>query len=458
MPNGIEQPNNPILKAVIFLVLIFSQHTADAQFWNGPINKILEETRWEAFSHHYIENKDDYRQGGSSLQVIEESAHTGVTGGYFVDRPVTVTFEYKYNRDNRFDNVDESLEILYDSPTGLKELSLPDTNNLWCTKSFYLSFDPMFVQWSILFAAGSNSEVLFDNFNIEPTNNVQPESCSDSANNNGQGSNLPSNGFTPALSGIIGLLLNEDDGDQGEPAIYGYVLLPEGLLAPVGGVTVEIQTFPLDFDFSSPFIETSQIEVTIPEGASSIPYELPFLVEGDAVTREIQYKCLSGCTALDLATGGFWSTVTGTTDFFGASDFDVNTRTEVPIALEPGTRYTGTISFPNGFLASGGEQIVVTVTEVVSGFGIPESFSFFYYPESGDNEIIFDVAAPTDSTSELWRIEIQCNSCDSGLVGDPTYITNIGAAPLTTSSNLAAVWIKEFDLTGFDVELLLGAP
>lgn len=421
-----------------------------AQFENNPISKILDLTDYYAFSDRHKERRDDFTFGEASLQVLPEQENNGVTGGFFIPEFVTVTFDYKYVSASDI----ETLEVLYDSPEGLVFKSLPETNDQWCTRSYYVPQSAVF-QWSILFTNISPpfSEVLFDHFRIESGNRVKPWRCFDPSNEPAP----PETNAAQIMPSILGLLLAESETttEPERPRVLGTLSLPNGVVAPAGGVEVEIKTFPIAFDFSGPSFETSSDTVTIPAGASEVDYEFPFLVSGDGVTRELEYECLKGCAEIDVTTGGFWSNTTGTTDFFGASSYDVNTSVNVPVTLEPADSYAGVIDFPGTEVASGEEQIVISVEQATSGFEFPVVFSFYYYPEAGDPMIPFEIGVPTDSSTLGWDIRITCNSCSEAWEDESQYISRPAGYELTRSAAASYRFQTNTDYNNIFVELLL---
>lgn len=448
------------IRSVCLVCLCFFGFSSlsQGQFENNPIAQALDLTTRQVFSDRYRVRSDDFTKGGSSLEVLPSLSPTsGVTGGYFVEDFVTVTFDYKYTQNDS--SVSEDLEFTYGSPDGILAKLLPDTNGEWCTRSYYVGANVGSVQWTILFEqlSGETSEVLFDNFRIEAGNNVQDWECNKVVEPPVSRVTNSARAVVPMLS----LLLLQDGSDQpSEPtepdpfSVFGEISLPSGMVAPVGGLEVEIFTFPIDFRFQDLFIESSRVTIEIPQGQQKSDYRLPFLVSGVGLTRQIEYSCIKGCQELGLATGGFWSTVTGTTDFFGATDFDVNSSSNVPITLEAADSFTGSIAFPVGQVATGDEQIVVNVREVISGFGFPITFSFYYYPEAGDTQIALEIGVPTDSSSNGWVIDIRCNGCSDALADGPQYVVKPSGYALVGSASTSYRFASGTDFDNVDVVLL----
>ncbi|GHA20729.1 hypothetical protein GCM10008090_33320 [Arenicella chitinivorans] len=425
-----------------------------AQFENDLIAKILDLATYQPFSDRYQTRRDDVTFGVSSLQVLpSQDQNGGVTGGYFVDDFVTITFDYKYNKFNAAKV--ETLDLIFGSPQGLITKQLEDTNNQWCTRSYYLTRNVGSFQWAIIFdhSSGPISEVLFDHFRIESGNNVKPWRCFDTSNEStdSQASAIQ------VIPSILGLLLVDDQTTTAPETakVFGKLRLPSGVVAPAGGLEVDIRTFPVAIDFGGSSLQTSSAKVTIPAGETEVDYEFPFLISGDGVTRDLEYECLKGCAEIDVTTGGFWSNTTGTTDFFGATSYDVNTSVNVPITLEPADSYSGGIDFPGTEVASGEEQIVVSVEQATSGFDFPTVFSFYYYPEAGDAMIPFEIGVPTDSSTLGWTIRVKCNNCSAAWENATQYISRPAGYELSRSSVASHLFQSDADYDNIFLTLLL---
>lgn len=451
---------NKCLYLLLLTSLCLAGHASalHGQVQADPLGETLDQLGYDFFADTYRIRTDDFTKGGSSLEVMPDlnpNQDSGSGIGVFIDGFVTLSFDYQYKRNNRSDF--EQLDFVYLSENASVRQTLPDTRGKWCRRSLFLNKDIRVVQWDILIDkySGPFSTVLFDNFKIETGNKPQPERCYDADE-----LPLPDNGSAAAniLSPLLALLLDSDNdvGDlPSEAKVFGEVQLPNGVIAPAGGVEVTVSTFPIAFDFGELSVRSSSTTVVIPSGQSVVEYEFPFLISGQGTTRQIKYQCNRGCTELDLATGGFWNDDTGTTDFFGASDYDVNASVSVPILLEGADSFSGLLDFPGTEVATGEEQVVVTVREVVSGFGFPETFSFFYYPSAGDPAFEFDIGVPSDSSANGWTIDIQCSSCPATWEDVKQYVTRPAGYQLARGAASAYTFSSNTDFDNVFLELLL---
>ena len=231
--------------------------------------------------------------------------------------------------------------------------------------------------------------------------------------------------------------------------VSGTISLPAGVVAPNGGVEIELRG--LFLEFSNPNDE--QI-VTIPFGQSSANYFLEFDGSRD---QSIQFECLADCSNLGVTNSGSWSDIDGVVTSISGTEYSAVSDHVVNIVLENATVFSGQVLFPEGFVAQGGEFVIVTVSS-------QDFLSFSFFSESGSLDagqttFSFNLAPPTDGTSSTWVIDAECFvGCDEEIVFIDTdnFASTINGDPTTLDEDEAFEFSPNGSFT--DLNLTLQGP
>jgi len=135
-------------------------------------------------------------------------------------------------------------------------------------------------------------------------------------------------------------------------SISGKVVLPEGKVAPSGGLTVRV--------YAKSSSKTNNITVIIPEGKSSADYTV---IVPEATTYTLYYQTSNS----DYVDTGYYSVI-GTVRSSSAADqirltADVPSETDIDLTLIAKRIISGTVTLPDGEIAPAG-GVSVTVTAV----------------------------------------------------------------------------------------------
>ena len=430
--------------AILSINGLCDSQIAYAQFEHIPESVILDNTKYQFFSNFFQEHEVDFTAGGSSLKIISPPpGFSFPSPGVFLSGDNTIFFDYKFDQKATMENL--SFQA-YAGSTQSTAGNLEDTAGLWCRVSVYLPVGTDIFQWFTLKDDLSNSLILFDNVQIENGNQQISTKCFDSDSGGASGGTF--------LGSIVSFLLDDEVTTPG--SFSGSIALPSGVVAGAGGVTLRIQTFPLEFRIVGFEIFVSSTEVTIPQGSNSVNYRIDLQEDPTFETKGLEFRCLSGCESLDVTTAGLWSEVVGVTNFFNDTDYSHYADNDVDILLEPADSFSGTVQLPNALTFLGTEFIVIRVSEVNVLFG--NSFTTFLSPGVGETSWPFNIGAPSDSTAPNWSIEISCFGCDGAISTASQFATTVNGNPLSTNPVNKHLFVSDQDFTGIELELLLVTP
>lgn len=232
-------------------------------------------------------------------------------------------------------------------------------------------------------------------------------------------------------------------------SISGDIRLPAGIVAPSGGAEFKISTDPLEsFDVGGGTLESS-VTVVIPAVFSRTSYSLtmkdaPPPAQGqpasDPNPKKLMFECVSGCDNLGAVTSGYWSTTAGVVDAADASEFPATENAFVDIELPRGDVFSGSVKLPEGFVATGGEQITVLIRGNL--FTNPPIFSQLIEPEEGESEWPFRIVVPDLQGVGGWFVELTCEMCDEDIPGEAHLPTTVAGDPMTLDSAQDFFFIK----------------
>lgn len=219
----------------------------------------------------------------------------------------------------------------------------------------------------------------------------------------------------------------------------GRLSLPPGLLAGVGGATFEISAVPIDMFTENDVEFMSTTTVTIPRGFTGVTYSLtladiPAPAAGDPPVevefRRVAIHCLSGCENLGVITLGYWNSARGIVSFDNASEFDPQTSQIIDIDLERADIFEGVVNLPDGFVATGDEQIRVIVRGS-SFFTDASAFSIDLPIVEGQSSWPFLLGVPSDETGGGWNVEMRCVDCEDDIETRVHFPTRATGDPMT---------------------------
>ena len=223
--------------------------------------------------------------------------------------------------------------------------------------------------------------------------------------------------------------------------ISGTLSLPAGDVAPVGGLSIDVNVGD-----SPDFVSFFGVNVLIAEGLSSAPYSIT-VPEDFTVDWQVDYYCSSGCPG--YAMGGFFS-------FFG-TQFDSNLTDLLPggsdhanidLELLTGNEISGVVSLPAGDVAPvGGLLVDVNIQDVTF-------YSTFVGTQvlinAGTNSATYSVIVPSDFVD--WQVEYYCSSSCPGYAMGGFY----SSSGTQFDSNLTDLLPGGSDHANIDLELLTG--
>jgi len=236
---------------------------------------------------------------------------------------------------------------------------------------------------------------------------------------------------------FFALLLATGNANAQTYSISGTFSLPGGIVAPSGGAEFKISTDPLEtFEVGGGSLESSAT-VIIPAFFNGGSYSLtlrdaPEPAETQPPTdpnpKKLMFECVSGCDSLGAITSGYWSITAGVVDADQATEFPATQNATVNILLPRGDVFSGVVKLPEGFLATGDEQITVTIKG--NSFSNPPTFSQLIETEEDENEWPFRFVAPRNLVGG-WFMELSCVSCDENIPVEAHLPTTALGDPMT---------------------------
>jgi len=214
-------------------------------------------------------------------------------------------------------------------------------------------------------------------------------------------------------------------------SILGTLSLPEGMVAPVGGLTFTIQTDPLEsFEVGGGNLESS-ITVVISQGMTDVGYVITLRDDSSqsSAVKRLQFNCDSGCDSLGISQQGYWSDTEGVVGFDGATQYTATQNFPVDILLERADTFSGVVSFPEGLSAVGGEVVRVILRS--SSFSNPVFFQQDIELQAGELQWPFVVSVPQANGVGGWNMELSCLRCDDSIVSDIHFPTTREGDPMT---------------------------
>lgn len=197
--------------------------------------------------------------------------------------------------------------------------------------------------------------------------------------------------------------------------LSGSINLPSGQVAASGGTQFIVSTQP------SLGVQST---ITIPTFQSSALFSLNL---PNGASYRVRFDCVLGCAGLDITTAGFWSQTTGVVGLqSNATSYLSAQNQNIDIQLEAADTFSGVISLPDGFQATGDASIAVTVSAAV--FGEAAAFTQTIRPQEGEVSWPFTIGVPSNETLGGWNFDVQCQNCNApdqvhyptSVTGDPT--------------------------------------
>lgn len=93
--------------------------------------------------------------------------------------------------------------------------------------------------------------------------------------------------------------------------------------------------------------------------------------------------------------------------------------------------YDGVVRLPEGFVATGEEQITITAQSLEF---FPTSFEFFVVIQVGQNEGAFSFLLNRDDTPAFWQLSLRCENCGEGISVDTHFPTTEFGDPISLNS------------------------
>ena len=94
--------------------------------------------------------------------------------------------------------------------------------------------------------------------------------------------------------------------------------------------------------------------------------------------------------------------------------------------------YDGVVRLPEGFVATGEEQITITAQSLEF---FPTSFEFFVVIQVGQNEGAFSFLLNRDDTPAFWLLSLRCENCDEGISVDTHFPTTEFGDPISLNAS-----------------------
>ena len=220
--------------------------------------------------------------------------------------------------------------------------------------------------------------------------------------------------------------------------INGAISLPDNMVAGENGVEVTLMGTFLD---DNPL---SRQTVTIPSGQTSTNYSLAF----NRDFQQIEIEC-DDCFNLGLINEGAWQQTLGITSRFDGTPISLGTNNNIDIELEEAVRFAGRVLFPENFIASGDELILINFfrQDFIGGATVVLSPS-----EGEDVGLNFKVSVPVDLFEPTGIfIDITCSICSEDITNDNLFASTLNGDPTTIEEESAAL----FPITEDHINLIL---
>ncbi|MBX2881537.1 MAG: thrombospondin type 3 repeat-containing protein [Granulosicoccus sp.] len=222
--------------------------------------------------------------------------------------------------------------------------------------------------------------------------------------------------------------------------ITGTISLPGALTAPSGGSNFTLRV--LDSGGTFPLTDI----VTIPEGQSSINYQLNIATNGSA-TRRVIYDCNFGCDGL-FDQGFYVSNTEMSTDLNDATPIAGGTpQTNINLVVIPTNSISGILSLPPPFVSPVGAMEFRMTAQPVGSITGASVQTITIGAGATQRQFNLDVVG---NAGGVWRVIYDClTNCD-GLVEFGFYNTTLTTIVFSEGTELAAAQ----DHANIDIEVL----
>jgi hypothetical protein len=250
----------------------------------------------------------------------------------------------------------------------------------------------------------------------------------------------------------LGILFSVSVAHAQSNQFSGSFSLPNGIVAPPGGVRFEIRTDPIDeFTFNSR-VAYSSTEVALVAGQNSSNYAIRLDNSPQVVNKSIRFECLSGCANIDVTNMGWWSSSAGVVGQADATTFVANSNRTIDLQMETADTFSGTIVLPEDFTTTGAEQFVIEVVE--SSFAVTARFTQTIKPLANLQQVSFNLGVPSSETGGGWNMSVRCINCVSDLEAGPYFAKTATGAPVSLSSVGQFFFLKNADYQNINFDLI----
>lgn len=240
---------------------------------------------------------------------------------------------------------------------------------------------------------------------------------------------------------------------MGAATFSGTIALPSGVNAGASGVELRVGTAGIEF-YTGPngFPRFASDFVRIPPFANSVNFSFDLPPSPNNDLNRVDFSCVSGCELLDVTTSGNWSESEGVVaSFIGGTEYDSRVDQTINIRLETADTFKGRLNLPQGFVASGDEQIIVRVRDTTRFSFVSSIDSIF--PAAGESSFPFVVGMPQGGGGN-WEVEVSCLRCDSEIEARDHYLTTFSGDPLTINQEEGVLFPKNSDSADLSLTLI----
>ncbi|GHA15826.1 hypothetical protein GCM10008090_26800 [Arenicella chitinivorans] len=247
--------------------------------------------------------------------------------------------------------------------------------------------------------------------------------------------------------------------------LSGNFSLPNGVSSTQSDVIFRIYTLTSTGE-AGEFGTGPATVATISQGSRSTFYSLNLQNSTSTVPGQpanyapfkLGFECLQGCNVdLQTTTQGFWKPAAGVVDSTRAEVFPANSSDlAINITLGNADFFTGSVLFPGGLVAQGGEAITLTITG--SSFNNPPVFERQFTAATGQTAWPFMLGLPRINGIGGWNIKLRCSACDQQILPGAQYPTTAAGDPMTLDIALQRFFVKFQNATDLSMTFLAADP
>lgn len=118
--------------------------------------------------------------------------------------------------------------------------------------------------------------------------------------------------------------------------------------------------------------------------------------------------------------------------------------------------YEGVVRFPNGFFATGNEQIIITARG--SQFSNPTIEEFPVVVPEGADQGAFAFTLDSSQTGGFWSLSVRCEQCASAIPAEPHFPTTATGDPLILDPSSQFFYIAGTDFRALSLSFIATRP